>query len=79
MLLDDQAHDLLPLWAGFVGGVVESNVLTPTANREDLQRDDAYFATQHALAEGLIKGLGELAKTSRLSGGVCCCVIMKRC
>lgn len=62
MLLDDQAHDLLPLWAGFVGGVVESNVLTPTANREDLQRDDAYFATQHALAEGLIKGLGELAK-----------------
>ena len=62
MLLDDQAHDLLPLWAGFVGGVVESNILTPTANREDLQRDDAYFATQHALAEGLIKGLGELAK-----------------
>lgn len=62
MLLDDQAHDLLPLWAGFVGGVVESNILTPTANREDLQRDDAYFATQHALAEGLINGLGELAK-----------------
>ncbi|EPC0892249.1 ATP-binding protein [Citrobacter freundii] len=62
MLLDDRAHDLLPLWAGFVGGVVESNILTPTANREDLQRDETYYATQVALAEALIKGLGELAK-----------------
>lgn len=62
MLLDDQAHELLPLWAGFVGGVVESNILTPTANREDIQRDDAFYATQHALAEALITGLGELAK-----------------
>ena len=59
MLLDDDARDLLPSWAGFVGGVIESNRLTPTASREDLQRDDHYAAIQHALAEALIAGLGE--------------------
>lgn len=62
MLLDDQARDLLPLWAGFVGGVIESTTLTPTANREDLQRDSAYQATQLALSDALITGLGDLAK-----------------
>ncbi|NEL42086.1 MAG: molecular chaperone HtpG, partial [Xanthomonas perforans] len=39
MLLDDNARELLPPWAGFIGGVIESNRLTPTASREDLQRD----------------------------------------
>lgn len=62
MLLDDDARDLLPSWAGFVGGVIESNRLTPTASREDLQRDDHYAAIQHALAEALIAGLGEVAR-----------------
>ncbi|NEL79956.1 MAG: molecular chaperone HtpG, partial [Xanthomonas perforans] len=42
MLLDDNARELLPPWAGFIGGVIESNRLTPTASREDLQRDATY-------------------------------------
>ncbi|EKM0533285.1 ATP-binding protein [Cronobacter turicensis] len=62
MLLDDQARELLPPWAGFVGGVIESNRLTPTASREDLQRDVTWYATQAALTEALINGLADLAK-----------------
>jgi molecular chaperone HtpG len=63
MLLDDDARDLLPPWAGFVGGVIESNWLTPTASREDLQRDEHYRATQHTISEALIRGLAEIART----------------
>ena len=62
MLLDDDARDLLPPWAGFIGGVIESNRLTPTASREDLQRDEAYRSVQHALGEALIEGLAEVAR-----------------
>jgi molecular chaperone HtpG len=62
MLLDDDARDLLPPWAGFAGGVIESNRLTPTASREDLQRDEHYHATRHTISEALIRGLGEIAQ-----------------
>jgi molecular chaperone HtpG len=62
MLLDDDARDLLPAWAGFVGGVIESNQLTPTASREDLQRDESYRSVQEALTESLIAGLAEVAQ-----------------
>ncbi len=63
MLLDDDARDLLPSWAGFVGGVIESERLTPTASREDLQRDEHYDATRRALSEALISGLADIAHT----------------
>ncbi|QOQ75015.1 ATP-binding protein [Pseudomonas poae] len=62
MLLDDNARDLLPSWAGFVGGVIESKHLTPTASREALQRDQHYTATRHAIGEALIHGLLKLAE-----------------
>lgn len=62
MLLDDDARDLLPSWAGFVSGAVESARLTPTASREDLQRDATYAATAKALAEALVAGLAGLAE-----------------
>jgi molecular chaperone HtpG len=63
MLLDDDARDLLPYWAGFVGGVIESNALTPTASREDLQRDEIYAAVREALTDVVITGLAEVART----------------
>jgi molecular chaperone HtpG len=63
MLLDDEARDLLPVWAGFIGGVIESNALTPTASREDLQRDASYQATRRHLQQALIQGLADLAAT----------------
>lgn len=62
MLLDDNARELLPPWAGFIGGVIESNRLTPTASREDLQRDTVYGAVQHALSEALVQGLADVAR-----------------
>ncbi len=62
MLLDDDARELLPSWAGFIGGVIESAALTPTASREDLQRDEVYRAVQHALGDALVEGLAEVAK-----------------
>jgi molecular chaperone HtpG len=62
MLLDDDARDLLPRWAGFIGGAIESVRLTPTASREDLQRDDVYTAVQRQIADALINGLERIAK-----------------
>ena len=62
MLLDDDARELLPPWAGFVSGAIESARLTPTASREDLQRDPAYQATAAAVTEALVGGLKALAE-----------------
>jgi molecular chaperone HtpG len=62
MLLDDDARDLLPRWAGFFGGAIESVKLTPTASREDLQRDDAYDAVQQQLSDAIVFGLEHLIK-----------------
>ncbi len=62
MLLDDDARDLIPAWAGFVGGVIESKRLTPTASREDIQKDDVYHAVRSALKEALVEGLSTLSK-----------------
>ncbi|MDR0996886.1 MAG: ATP-binding protein [Zoogloeaceae bacterium] len=64
MLLNDDMRDLLPTWAGFISGIVESNQLTPTAAREDLQRDDAFLATKRHIQETLITGLAALARRS---------------
>lgn len=62
MLLDDDARELLPPWAGFVGGVLESHKLTPTASREDLQRDEHWTHAARTLQSALIKGLEGVAK-----------------
>lgn len=62
MLLDDDARDLLPVWAGFVGGVIESSRLTPTASREALQHDAVYRAVEATLREALIDGLSTTAR-----------------
>ncbi len=62
MLLDDDARDLLPVWAGFIGGCIEADSLTPTASREDFQRDDHYEATKKAIEKALISGLAKLPR-----------------
>jgi len=61
MLVDDEARDLLPRWAGFVSGAIESATLSPTASREDVRRDAAYAAVAAALREALVKGLAKVA------------------
>jgi molecular chaperone HtpG len=61
MMISDDARELLPRWAGFVGAAVEGLGLTPTASREDLQRDAAYDRAQAQLLDALVDGLGEIA------------------
>jgi len=63
MMVCQNKHEFLPSWAGFVSGVYESRVLSPTASREDLQTDDEYFDAQEHVADNLIKGLAEIART----------------
>lgn len=46
MFVSDEIRAVLPDWAGFVGGIVECNALTPTASREDVQRDGVFARLQ---------------------------------
>lgn len=61
MRISQDERELLPSWAGFAGGVIEADALTPTASREDVQRDPAYRSVQDQIREALIAGLAELA------------------
>ncbi|MCB9546727.1 MAG: ATP-binding protein [Myxococcales bacterium] len=62
MLVDGDARDLLPVWAGFCGAVLESVSLTPTASRESLQTDARYRDAQREVREALIDGLQQVAR-----------------
>jgi molecular chaperone HtpG len=57
MLITRDERDLLPPWAGFVGAIVDSRELTPTASREELVRDAAYERARDHVRESLIAGL----------------------
>ncbi len=61
MFITDDERDLLPRWARFVRGVVDSPILHPTVSREQLRRDEAFFHIQHALEQQLLSFLQELA------------------
>jgi molecular chaperone HtpG len=63
MLIDDDARELVPRWAGFSGGVVSSAELTPTASREDLQRDARFTAAAERVAAELVRGLADVARS----------------
>lgn len=65
MLISDSERELLPPWAGFVGGVIESDTLVPTASRESLKEDDQYMATAQQVTEALINGLAALPSLDR--------------
>ena len=62
MFITHEGRDLLPMWAGFVGCVVESHTLTPTASREDIQKDEAFALLQNYLASILVGGLKTIAE-----------------
>lgn len=62
MLLDDDARELLPDWAGFASGVIESRKLVPTASREDLQRDEHWTSAAQIVKNALIDGLESVAR-----------------
>ncbi len=62
MHITHEARDLLPLWAGFVGCIINSQNLTPTASREGIQTDEAYYALQALIAESLVEGITHVAR-----------------
>lgn len=62
MFITDAERDLLPPWARFVRGVIESPALQPTASRESVHQDEAYDAVQRAVEEQLGTALREIAE-----------------
>lgn len=71
MLISTDLRDLVPRWAGFVGGVLECDHLHPTASREDVQRDAAFSDTVAHLREALIQGLRSLADQDPEAWSMC--------
>ena len=65
MFITHEAKELLPSWAGFVGCVIETKALTPTASREDIQQDTQYSHLKSAIAKQLCEGLRDIAKEEK--------------
>ncbi|MBI1915001.1 MAG: ATP-binding protein [Planctomycetes bacterium] len=62
MFICERERDLLPPWARFVRGVVDSPLLQPTASRESIHQDDNFELVRQAMEEQLGEGLRELAR-----------------
>ncbi|MBL3686519.1 HSP90 family protein [Leucobacter zeae] len=69
MLLGPRVDRVLPDWAFFTRAVIDSEALTPTASREQLQDDDLLMSVREALgaqlkswALGALREPGELAR-----------------
>jgi molecular chaperone HtpG len=62
MFICERERDLLPPWARFVRGVVESARLKPTVSRETLRQDETYRQVQAGLETQLIDHFERLAR-----------------
>jgi molecular chaperone HtpG len=62
MFITSEDRDLLPRWARFVRGVVDSPVLRPTVSREQVRRDETFFQVQSAIEAQLLAHLQDLAQ-----------------
>jgi molecular chaperone HtpG len=62
MFVTDEERALLPNWARFVRGVVDSPALNPTASREQVRRDEGFYAVQRALEAQLLDHFRRLAR-----------------
>ncbi len=62
MFVTDNERELLPRWARFVRGVVESPVLKPIVSREGVRRDDTFYRVQKAIESQLLEHLKSLAE-----------------
>ena len=61
MFITEDERDLLPRWAKFVRGVVESPILHPTVSREQVRRDDTFYRVQGVIEQQLITSFQKLA------------------
>jgi len=62
MFVCERERDLLPAWARFVRGVVESPRLRPTVSRETLRQDETFRQVQAGLEVALLAHFEELAR-----------------
>ncbi len=62
MFICERERDLLPPWARFVRGVIDSPLLQPTASRESIHQDDNFELVRQAIEDQLGQGLRELAR-----------------
>jgi len=62
MFLCERERDLLPAWARFVRGVVESPRLRPTVSREALRQDETFRQVQAGLEAALLAHFETLAR-----------------
>ncbi len=62
MHVTNDCKTLLPDWAGFIGCVIDTPVLTPTASRESVQDDAAFLNLKQQVHNQLIQQLLVLAK-----------------
>ena len=60
MFLCENATDLLPKWASFVNGVIDTPSLIPTAARDNFQRDETFGRLRDALGQIIIRHLEAL-------------------
>ncbi len=65
MFVRSDDHEMLPVWAKFVQGIIDSPDLKPTAARDNIQRNEAaYEFIQDKLAEIIVNHLIDLAKNN---------------
>lgn len=51
MLLSDKMNNILPAWAFFVNGIINTESLRPTASREAFQENDLFYNVREELGE----------------------------
>ena len=57
--------DLLPSWAEFVSGIIETSGLTPNAARDGFIRNKAWSDLREALGDLIVASLEKLSRTNR--------------
>lgn len=64
MHITDECKLLLPRWAGFVGCVIDTPLLKPTASRESVQEDEGFEKIRQLINDILVEALIETAQES---------------
>lgn len=61
MHITNECKELLPDWAGFVGCVIDTPMLTPTASRESVQQDKSFSKVKEIIRKSLVDYISSLA------------------